>query len=67
MTGSSSVSFRNPYSAPEEDTDATKPAQAPEAPKGRKGKNKEKGRVEKDKPVLLDVDLNLSAHANAKK
>lgn len=59
--------LKNPYSAPEEDTDATKPAQAPEAPKGRKGKNKEKGRVEKDKPVLLDVDLNLSAHANAKK
>lgn len=66
VTGSSS-SFRNPYSAPEQDSDATKPAEAPEAQKGRKGKNKEKGRVEKDKPVLVDVDLNLSAYANAKK
>ncbi len=45
-----------------------KPAEAPEAQKGKKGKNKERGqRVEKDKPVLVDVDLNLSAYANAKK
>ncbi len=61
-------SFRNPYGAPEDHADARKPAEAPEAQKGKKGKNKERGqRVEKDKPVLVDVDLNLSAYANAKK
>ncbi|XP_067310891.1 ribosome quality control complex subunit NEMF-like isoform X2 [Pseudorasbora parva] len=57
--------LRNPYVAPE-DRVAEEP-ERPEQPKGKK-KSRDKGpKLEKDKPVLVDVDLNLSAYANAKK
>ncbi|XP_073683210.1 ribosome quality control complex subunit NEMF [Garra rufa] len=66
--------LKNPYAGSEdgeaEVTDVKNAAGGSEALKGKKGKNKDKGqkgKIEKDKPVLVDVDLNLSAYANAKK
>ena len=37
--------------------------------KGKKGKKDrgQKAKLQKNKPMLVDVDLNLSAYANAKK
>lgn len=34
---------------------------------GRKNKNKKNKKFQKNKPMLVDVDLSLSAYANAKK
>lgn len=34
---------------------------------GRKNKNKKNKKFQKNKPMLVDVDLGLSAYANAKK
>ncbi|XP_076834269.1 ribosome quality control complex subunit NEMF isoform X2 [Brachyhypopomus gauderio] len=65
--------LKNPYVGPEEGeaeeatTEITKDV---ENQKGKKSKNKERGqktKVQKNKPVLVDVDLSLSAYANAKK
>uniref|UniRef100_A0A3B4BG98 Ribosome quality control complex subunit NEMF n=1 Tax=Periophthalmus magnuspinnatus TaxID=409849 RepID=A0A3B4BG98_9GOBI len=35
--------------------------------KGKKGKNKSQKKLQKNRPVLVDVDIGLSAYANAKK
>ncbi|XP_056092688.1 ribosome quality control complex subunit NEMF-like [Rhinichthys klamathensis goyatoka] len=66
--------LRNPYVAPEDGepghTDSSRTSEEPAPLKGRKSKSREsgpRGKLDRDKPVLVDVDLNLSAYANAKK
>ncbi|NWZ72669.1 NEMF factor, partial [Acrocephalus arundinaceus] len=64
--------FRNPYvlsEEEEEEDDADVEKEETEEPKGKKKKNKTKQlkKPQKNKPSLVDVDLNLSAYANAKK
>lgn len=59
---------RNPYVS-EEDQEEEEKKDAVEE-KGKKNKNKDKGQNKKlqgNKPMLVDVDLGLSAYANAKK
>lgn len=60
-------SSRNPYIS-EEDLEEEEKKDTVEE-KGKK-KNKDKGqnkKLQKNKPMLVDVDLGLSAYANAKK
>ncbi|NXA75241.1 NEMF factor, partial [Thryothorus ludovicianus] len=64
--------LRNPYvlsEEEEEEEDADVEKEEAEEPKGKKKKNKTKQlkKPQKNKPSLVDVDLNLSAYANAKK
>ncbi|NXN83467.1 NEMF factor, partial [Bombycilla garrulus] len=64
--------LRNPYvlsEEEEEEDDADADKEETEEPKGKKKKNKTKQlkKPQKNKPSLVDVDLNLSAYANAKK
>ncbi|NXP40247.1 NEMF factor, partial [Leiothrix lutea] len=64
--------LRNPYvfsEEEEEEDDAEVEKEETEEPKGKKKKNKTKQlkKPQKNKPSLVDVDLNLSAYANAKK
>ncbi|NWV52359.1 NEMF factor, partial [Daphoenositta chrysoptera] len=64
--------LRNPYvlsEEEEEEEDADVEKEETEEPKGKKKKNKTKQfkKPQKNKPSLVDVDLNLSAYANAKK
>ncbi|NXQ13901.1 NEMF factor, partial [Peucedramus taeniatus] len=64
--------LRNPYvlsEEEEEEDDADVEKEEAEEPKGKKKKNKTKQlkKPQKNKPSLVDVDLNLSAYANAKK
>ncbi|NXO63991.1 NEMF factor, partial [Phainopepla nitens] len=64
--------LRNPYvlsEEEEEEDDADVDKDKTEEPKGKKKKNKTKQlkKPQKNKPSLVDVDLNLSAYANAKK
>ncbi|NXY36445.1 NEMF factor, partial [Pomatorhinus ruficollis] len=64
--------LRNPYvfsEEEEEEDDANVEKEETEEPKGKKKKNKTKQlkKPQKNKPSLVDVDLNLSAYANAKK
>ncbi|XP_048162561.1 ribosome quality control complex subunit NEMF isoform X3 [Corvus hawaiiensis] len=64
--------LRNPYvlsEEEEEEDDADVEKEETEEPKGKKKKNKTKQlkKPQKNKPSLVDVDLNLSAYANAKK
>ncbi|XP_068874785.1 ribosome quality control complex subunit NEMF [Aphelocoma coerulescens] len=64
--------LRNPYvlsEEEEEEDDADAEKEETEEPKGKKKKNKTKQlkKPQKNKPSLVDVDLNLSAYANAKK
>ncbi|NWT59210.1 NEMF factor, partial [Erythrocercus mccallii] len=63
--------LRNPYvfSEEEEEEDDADVEKETEEPKGKKKKNKTKQlkKPQKNKPSLVDVDLNLSAYANAKK
>ncbi|NWH88572.1 NEMF factor, partial [Aegithalos caudatus] len=62
--------LRNPYVlSEEEEDDADEEKEETEEPKGKKKKNKTKQlkKPQKNKPSLVDVDLNLSAYANAKK
>ncbi|NXO41233.1 NEMF factor, partial [Locustella ochotensis] len=64
--------LRNPYvfsEEEEEEDDADVEKEETEEPKGKKKKNKAKQlkKPQKNKPSLVDVDLNLSAYANAKK
>uniref|UniRef100_A0A8C7H7J9 Ribosome quality control complex subunit NEMF n=1 Tax=Oncorhynchus kisutch TaxID=8019 RepID=A0A8C7H7J9_ONCKI len=61
--------LKNPYIVPEE-VEEEHVAEVAEEKKGKKNKNKEKGqkgKPKKDQPMLVDVDLSLSAYANAKK
>ncbi|XP_041809091.1 nuclear export mediator factor Nemf-like [Chelmon rostratus] len=60
--------LKNPYIS-EEDLEEEEKKDVVEE-KGKKNKNKDKGqtkKLQKNKPVLVDVDLGLSAYANAKK
>ncbi|NXU92812.1 NEMF factor, partial [Xiphorhynchus elegans] len=65
--------LRNPYvlseEEEEEEEDADVEKGGTEEPKGKKKKNKTKQlkKPQKNKPSLVDVDLSLSAYANAKK
>lgn len=59
---------RNPYISEEDQEEEEKKDVVEE--KGKKNKNKDKGqnkKVQRNKPMLVDVDLGLSAYANAKK
>ncbi|KAJ7989276.1 hypothetical protein DPEC_G00317800 [Dallia pectoralis] len=59
--------LKNPYVVPEEGEEEIV-AQVVEEKKGKKNKNRgQKGQPKKDQPMLVDVDLSLSAYANAKK
>uniref|UniRef100_A0A673ZFR7 Ribosome quality control complex subunit NEMF n=1 Tax=Salmo trutta TaxID=8032 RepID=A0A673ZFR7_SALTR len=61
--------LKNPYIVPEE-VEEEDVAEVAEEKKGKKNKNKDKGqkgKPKKDQPMLVDVDLSLSAYANAKK
>ncbi|XP_068608392.1 ribosome quality control complex subunit NEMF [Brachionichthys hirsutus] len=60
--------LKNPYVAEEEEGEEGKKDVVVE--KGKKNKNKDKGlnkKLQRNKPILVDVDLGLSAYANAKK
>lgn len=60
--------LKNPYISEEDQEEEEKKDVVEE--KGKKNKNKDKGqnkKVQKNKPMLVDVDLGLSAYANAKK
>uniref|UniRef100_A0A8C7QZQ3 Ribosome quality control complex subunit NEMF n=1 Tax=Oncorhynchus mykiss TaxID=8022 RepID=A0A8C7QZQ3_ONCMY len=62
--------LKNPYIVPEEVEEEDVAKLAEEKKGGKKNKNKEKGqkgKPKKDQPMLVDVDLSLSAYANAKK
>ncbi|KAL6478119.1 hypothetical protein MHYP_G00139540 [Metynnis hypsauchen] len=65
--------LKNPYVGSEEGEEEESlmdTAEVSEQQKGKKNKNKDKGqkgKVQKTCPVLVDVDLSLSAYANAKK
>ncbi|KAI5101931.1 hypothetical protein C0J45_7283 [Silurus meridionalis] len=64
--------LKNPYIGPEEgeeeDDGLENNKEASEQPKRKKNKDKgQKGKIQKDKPILVDVDLGLSAYANSKK
>ncbi|NXF11731.1 NEMF factor, partial [Smithornis capensis] len=63
--------LRNPYvlSEEEEEEEDAVEKEDTEEPKGKKKKNKTKQlkKPQKNKPSLVDVDLSLSAYANAKK
>ena len=58
---------RNPYVSEEDQEEEEKKDVVGE--KGKKNKNKDKGqnKLQGNKPMLVDVDLGLSAYANAKK
>lgn len=57
---------RNPYISEEDQEEEGKQDVVEE--KGKKNKNKgQNKKLQKNKPVLVDVDLGLSAYANAKK
>uniref|UniRef100_A0A4W5RJJ1 Nuclear export mediator factor n=1 Tax=Hucho hucho TaxID=62062 RepID=A0A4W5RJJ1_9TELE len=61
--------LKNPYIVPGE-VEEDDVAEVAEEKKGKKNKNKDKGqkgKPKKDQPMLVDVDLSLSAYANAKK
>ncbi|XP_074547680.1 ribosome quality control complex subunit NEMF isoform X2 [Halichoeres trimaculatus] len=60
--------LKNPYISEEDQEEEEKTDVVEE--KGKKNKNKDKGqskKLQKNKPLLVDVDLGLSAYANAKK
>ncbi|XP_067470744.1 ribosome quality control complex subunit NEMF-like isoform X2 [Thunnus thynnus] len=60
--------LKNPYISEEDQEEEEKKEVTEE--KGKKNKNKDKGQNKKlqgNKPMLVDVDLSLSAYANAKK
>lgn len=62
------VTSRNPYIS-EEDQEEEEKKEIVET-KGKKNKNKDKGqnkKLQRNKPMLVDVDLGLSSYANAKK
>lgn len=60
------LSSRNPYISEEDHEDEEKKDVVEE--KGKKNKNKgQQKKLQKNKPMLVDVDLGLSAYANAKK
>uniref|UniRef100_A0A6Q2YY85 Ribosome quality control complex subunit NEMF n=1 Tax=Esox lucius TaxID=8010 RepID=A0A6Q2YY85_ESOLU len=61
--------LKNPYAVLEDGEEEEETvAQVVEEKKGKRNKNRgQKGQPKKDQPMLVDVDLSLSAYANAKK
>ncbi|XP_073494661.1 ribosome quality control complex subunit NEMF [Phyllobates terribilis] len=62
--------LKNPFALSEEEDEEEDEKQEIDEPKGKKkkGKNKQQPKkTQKNKPTLVDVDLSLSAYANAKK
>ncbi|XP_073433842.1 ribosome quality control complex subunit NEMF isoform X2 [Dendrobates tinctorius] len=62
--------LKNPYTLSEEEDEEEEEKQEIDEPKGKKKKGKNKlqpKKTQKNKPTLVDVDLSLSAYANAKK
>ncbi|XP_061700923.1 ribosome quality control complex subunit NEMF-like isoform X2 [Syngnathoides biaculeatus] len=64
--------LKNPYIAEEEqeEEEAEEALKEVVPEKGKKNRNKDKGqnkKLQRNKPLLVDVDLSLSAYANAKK
>ncbi|KAJ8341664.1 hypothetical protein SKAU_G00339550 [Synaphobranchus kaupii] len=65
--------LRNPYIGSDEEGEEVEEAEEPDESAGQKGKKKknknkvQKTKALKNKPMLVDVDLSLSAYANAKK
>ncbi|XP_047201061.1 ribosome quality control complex subunit NEMF-like isoform X2 [Girardinichthys multiradiatus] len=60
--------LKNPYISDEEQDEEEKIKMSED--KGKKNKNKDKGqnkKLQRNKPMLVDVDLGLSAYANAKR
>lgn len=58
--------LKNPYITEEEEEEGEEKEAVEE--KGKKGKNKgQNKKLQKNKPMLVDVDISLSAYANAKK
>ncbi|KAI3367622.1 hypothetical protein L3Q82_026464, partial [Scortum barcoo] len=60
--------LKNPYISEEDQEEEEKKDVVEE--KGKKNKNKDRGqnkKLQRNKPILVDVDLGLSAYANAKK
>lgn len=55
-------SSRNPYISEDEEQEDDVVEET-----GKKNKNKKNKKFQKNKPMLVDVDLSLSAYANAKK
>lgn len=56
-------SSRNPYISEDDEHDDDDVV----VETGRKNQNKKNKKFQKNKPLLVDVDLSLSAYANAKK
>ncbi|XP_066486559.1 ribosome quality control complex subunit NEMF [Tiliqua scincoides] len=61
--------LKNPYVFSDEEEEEAEEEEAAVEPKGKKKKNKVKQlkKPQRNKPLLVDVDLSLSAYANAKK
>ncbi|KAG9481151.1 hypothetical protein GDO78_010418, partial [Eleutherodactylus coqui] len=62
--------LKNPFTLSEEEDEVEEEKQEIDEPKGKKKKGKNKlqpKKAQKNKPTLVDVDLSLSAYANAKK
>ncbi|XP_061553294.1 ribosome quality control complex subunit NEMF-like isoform X2 [Phycodurus eques] len=62
--------LKNPYITEEEQEEEAEALKEAMPEKGKKNKNKDKGqnkKLQRNKPMLVDVDLSLSAYANAKK
>lgn len=60
-------SSRNPYISEEDQEDEEKKDLVEEKGKKNKNKGQQNKKLQRNKPMLVDVDLGLSAYANAKK
>lgn len=60
-------SSRNPYISEEDQEDEEKKGVVEEKGKKNKNKGQQNKKLQRSKPLLVDVDLGLSAYANAKK
>ncbi|KAJ0009154.1 hypothetical protein NQD34_016569 [Periophthalmus magnuspinnatus] len=63
QTNHITMMLRNPYITEEDEEEEEEIVEE----KGKKGKNKSQKKLQKNRPVLVDVDIGLSAYANAKK
>ncbi|MGH0178584.1 UNVERIFIED_CONTAM: hypothetical protein FKN15_078048 [Acipenser sinensis] len=59
--------LQNPYGASEEEEEEGEETEEPKGKKKNKKNRQPKNKVQKNRPVLVDIDLSLSAYANAKK
>lgn len=60
-------SSRNPYISEEDQEDEEKKDVVEEKGKKNKNRGQQNKKLQRNKPLLVDVDLGLSAYANAKK